>query len=170
MNDIEDLLAQVKAEYDEPEQPQQLSKDKPTSRSPLPQSSSLDNLLAEVQEEIKGQTMPAQPQPRSQTSKTQPVPKLDNNILHELKQEFREQDKIEEQRKQQQLQEEQKLQQQQERRRKQALQAQAQEWLKNLKPNSDEGIWFEEFSYAYESKLEAAIVYLQAIRETRFLG
>lgn len=173
MNDIDDLLAQVKAEYEQPQQsqqPQQSLKNQEISRSPLTQSSSLDNLLAEVQQEIEGQTTPSQPQPQTNTSKSQPVAKLDNNLLHELKQEFREKEKIEEQRKQQQLQEKQQLQQQQEKKRRQALESNAKEWLKNLKPNSDEGVWFEEFSYAYESKLEAAIDYLQAIKETRFLG
>jgi hypothetical protein len=173
MNDIDDLLAQVKAEYEQPQQlqqPQQSSKNKEISRSPLTQSSALDNLLAEVQQEIEGNTTLSQSQTQTNTSTSQSVAKLDNNLIHELKQEFKETEKIEEQRKQQQLQQQKQLQQQQEKKRRQALESKAKEWLKNLKPNSDEGMWFEEFSYAYESKLEAAIDYLQAIRETRFLG
>lgn len=53
-----------------------------------------------------------------------------------------------------------------ERRRKEALRDKAQQWLKNLNPQSEEGRWFEEFSYSYEDKLQAAIDYLEAMRET----
>jgi|GEM_PF-1599758 len=44
-----------------------------------------------------------------------------------------------------------------------ALMRQAEEFLKNLDVNSDEGLWFEEFAYSYESKLEAAMDYLKAL-------
>lgn len=46
-----------------------------------------------------------------------------------------------------------------------ALQNAAQTWLKQLKPNSDEGRWFAEFACNYDSKLEAAIDYLEALQE-----
>jgi hypothetical protein len=36
-------------------------------------------------------------------------------------------------------------------------------WLKNLDPNSEEGFWFEQFAMSYESKKEAAIEYLKAL-------
>jgi hypothetical protein len=39
----------------------------------------------------------------------------------------------------------------------------AEQWLKNLNPHSDEGLWFEQFSYGYESRLAAAIDYLQGL-------
>jgi uncharacterized membrane protein YqaE (UPF0057 family) len=42
----------------------------------------------------------------------------------------------------------------------------AKRWLINLDQNSDEYIWFETFSERYKSKLEAAIDYLQTMRET----
>ncbi|MGC1393851.1 MAG: hypothetical protein WA828_06180, partial [Coleofasciculaceae cyanobacterium] len=78
--------------------------------------------------------------------------------------------------KQQQRQEEQRLKEQQlnedkiklqqrEKQRKEALTKEATEWLKNLNFSSEEGLWFEEFAYSYPSKLEAAIDYLQALRE-----
>lgn len=41
---------------------------------------------------------------------------------------------------------------------------QAEIWLKNLDPYSDEGFWFEQFASSYPSKLEAAIEYLQALQ------
>ena len=53
-----------------------------------------------------------------------------------------------------------------ERQRKAALRDKAQQWLKNLNPQSEEGRWFEEFSYSYEDKIQAAIDYLEAMRET----
>ena len=53
-----------------------------------------------------------------------------------------------------------------ERRRKEALREKAQQWLKNLNPSSEEGQWFEEFSYSYEDKLQAAVDYLEAMRES----
>ena len=39
----------------------------------------------------------------------------------------------------------------------------AENWLKNLDPNSEEGFWFEQFAMSYESKQEAAIEYLKAL-------
>lgn len=41
----------------------------------------------------------------------------------------------------------------------------AQQWLKTLKPNSEEGRWFDEFACNYESRVEAAIDYLEALQE-----
>lgn len=43
------------------------------------------------------------------------------------------------------------------------LTRQAETWLKNLDPYSDEGFWFEQFALSYSSKLEAAIEYLKAL-------
>jgi hypothetical protein len=40
---------------------------------------------------------------------------------------------------------------------------QAETWLKNLDSNSEEWLWFEQFAYSYESKVEAAIDYLKAL-------
>ncbi len=53
-------------------------------------------------------------------------------------------------------------------RRQKALLKQAQQWLKKLDPYSDESLWFEEFAYSYESKLEAAIDYLDALNKNKF--
>jgi membrane-associated HD superfamily phosphohydrolase len=49
-------------------------------------------------------------------------------------------------------------------RQKKQLVRQAQVWLENLDPYSDEGFWFEQFSHSYPSKLEAAIEYLKALQ------
>ncbi len=51
-------------------------------------------------------------------------------------------------------------------RRRAALTEKARHWLQNLDLNSEEGKWFEEFSYSYDSQLEAAVDYLEAMRES----
>ena len=42
---------------------------------------------------------------------------------------------------------------------------QAQVWLKKLDKNSDEGYWFDQFAFKYSSRIDAAIDYLQAVKE-----
>ena len=42
---------------------------------------------------------------------------------------------------------------------------QAQVWLKKLDKNSDEGYWFDQFAFRYSSRIDAAIDYLQAVKE-----
>lgn len=159
MESIDDLLAQVKAEYQEQEQglkPQKTPLFKEEEfKSPVP-------------------TPPTyQPQPSSQNW----VSPAEESLLAQVKAEFEEQRQAEELkrqeqlreeqlRKEQQLREEQLKAQQREQRKRAALTQEATEWLKNLNPRSEEGLWFEEFSYSYSSKLEAAIDYLQALRET----
>lgn len=159
MESIEDLLAQVKAEYQEQEQGKQPKK------LPLFQ-----------EEEFKS------PPTHSPTYQPQASPKTwispaEENLLAQVKTEFEEQERVEKLKKQQQQREEQLRKEQQLReeqlraeqrlqRRREALTQEATEWLKNLNPRSEEGMWFEEFSYSYSSKLEAAIDYLEALRET----
>lgn len=50
-------------------------------------------------------------------------------------------------------------------RRREELGSMAQEWLATLSVKSEEGRWFEEFACNYESRLEAAIDYLEALQE-----
>ncbi|HEY9598096.1 MAG TPA: hypothetical protein V6D33_10540 [Cyanophyceae cyanobacterium] len=156
---IDDLLAQVKAEYQEQEQATQPKKQplfhEDEFKSPPPSPSVY------------------QPQPSSQTQ----LSLADEGLLADLKAEFEEKEQAEKLKKQQQLREEQLRKEQQlreeqlrvqqrEQRRREALRQEAGEWLKKLDARSEEGRWFEEFSYSYSSKLEAAIDYLQALRET----
>jgi hypothetical protein len=72
----------------------------------------------------------------------------------------------EEKRQQQELIEFQQRQELRDRRRKEALREEAKTWLLKLNPRSEEGKWFQEFSYSYENKLQAAIDYLEAMQET----
>lgn len=158
MESIDDLLAQVKAEYQEQDQ------------GIKPQKKPLFN-----EEELKSPPTPAvyQPQPLQQSW----VSPAEDSLLSQVKAEFEEQQRSQELQKQQQLQEEQLQKEQQlreeqlrtqqrKKRQREALTEEATEWLKTLNPRSDEGMWFEDFSYSYTSKLEAAIDYLQALRET----
>ena len=50
-------------------------------------------------------------------------------------------------------------------RKREALTRKAKQWLDKLDAKSEEGRWFEEFSYSYDSPLEAAITYLEALGE-----
>jgi type IV secretory pathway VirB10-like protein len=159
MESIDDLLAQVKAEYQEQELGLQPKKQRlfqeEEFNSPPPAPSSY------------------QPQPLQQNW----VSPAQENMLAQIKAELEEQERAEELERQQQLREEQLRKEQQLReeqiraeqrrqRKREALTQEATEWLKTLKPHSEEGMWFEEFSYSYTSKLEAAIDYLEALRET----
>ena len=184
MSEMDELLAQLKAEYKQKKPPSPSPKPS-SSATPSPQKSNhqsgkqLDNLLADLKAEFNPET-PKQkdkpPQKRAKPTSVSPssgnrsTPTYDNNLIESLKEEYQAQEREEQKRRQQELAARQKREQEKEKRRRQALRQEAQEWLKNLNLNSDEGLWFEEFSYSYDSKLEAAIDYLQAIRETRRLG
>ena len=159
MESIDDLLAQLKAEYQEKElgiQPKQ---------QPL------------LQEEELSSASPISSTSQSPSSQNNFLSSADETLLAEVRAEFEEKERTEKLQKQQQQQEEQRIKEQQQReeqlraeqrrqRKREALKQEATEWLKNLNPRSEEGRWFEEFSYSYPSKLEAAIDYLDALRET----
>ncbi|MBW4650804.1 MAG: hypothetical protein KME06_19245 [Kastovskya adunca ATA6-11-RM4] len=160
MESIDDLLAQVKAEYQEDENPEQ-SKKQPLFK----------------EEELNTPPPTYQPQPQEQSW----MSPIEESLLAQVKVEFEEKEQAEKTalqqqeqqaqlRKEQQIQEEQQLAKLRQQRKREALTQQAQEWLKNLNLHSEEGLWFEEFSYSYSSKLEAAIDYLQALRETKTLN
>jgi multidrug efflux pump subunit AcrA (membrane-fusion protein) len=162
MESIDDLLAQVKAEYQE-QNPGVKPKKKP--------------LVPETEIQSPPPMFPTYQSPSPCVPKTT-VSLAEDSLLAEVRAEFEEQERTEELKRQQQLREEQLRQEQQlreeqlraeqrRRRRREALAREATEWLKKLNPRSEEGLWFEEFSYSYPSKLEAAIDYLEALRETQ---
>lgn len=172
MESIDDLLAQVKAEL-EPDQkhlPQKpayfvteadLQSPTITPSDPPPYSSSgsslrdksTDNLLKQLQAEFAEQ----------EQQQLQAEQQLQERELREAQ--FRE--RQERERHEQQLREQQLREQQKQDRKRQALKQEAEVWLRKLHPNTEEGRWFEEFSYSYSSKLEAAIDYLAALKETK---
>ncbi|AFY79306.1 hypothetical protein Ple7327_4175 [Pleurocapsa sp. PCC 7327] len=153
MDEMENLLAQLKAEYEQNQLASPSSE--PTRSQPL-----IDNLLAEVKAELEAPKNYS-PQPLQSTSPATVASSSDNRVLQDIQAEYREKERLERERQQQELRE-------RRQRKRQALRQQAQEWLKKLNPRSEEGMWFEEFSYAYDNKLEAAIDYLEALRESHF--
>ena len=180
---MDDLLAQLKAES---RSSSQTSNKKAAGKSQLPQSTSMPSirqLLDRLGKDIESGKI--RPSYRSEPSK-QEVRNLAQNRdrlnalidadyrkqaqlreakLAELKRK-EEARIVEQKRRERELIEAQKREELRERRRKEALREKAQQWLKNLDLHSEEGKWFEEFSYSYEDKLQAAIDYLEAMRET----
>lgn len=197
MESMDDLLAQLKAEYEEKDNPKTPPKQQPLPVELTPQitvvqavqtqmssgtslSPSEEKLLADIKSEfenpvkVEQQRLQSNPQlpvvPSYQTQISQTTSFLsrsEEQLLTDIKSEFEEQEKAEALRKQQELQEERRRQEQIKHQEKQALIKEAEEWLKKLKPRSEEGLWFEEFAYGYPSKLEAAIDYLQALKEVQ---
>lgn len=130
----------------------------------------IDDLLASLKAEYEGKTSPPSAKreidrppaemktdSRTASGPSVPPPKSDP-ILQELQREYRERERREsiEREKEKVLREQ---------RKKAALEERARKWLETLDPKSEEGRWFEEFSYSHESRLEAAIIYLDALRD-----
>lgn len=178
MESIDDLLAQVKAEL-EPDQKNppakpayfvteaDLQSPSPTSANSFSTGSSsfvhdkpTDNLLEQLKAEFAEQE---QQEAALRQQQLQAEQKLQERELREAQ--FRE--RQERERQEQQLREQQLREQQKQERKRQALKQEAEVWLKKLHPNTEEGRWFTEFSYNYPSKLEAAIDYLAALKETK---
>ncbi len=155
MESIDDLLAQVKAEY----QGKQVQKPK---KVPLfeEELNSAEVFINQSKPSSKNWNSPAEESLLAQV-KTEFAEK-------QRTEELKNQQKIREEaiKKEQEIQEEQIKVEQREKRKRELLTQEAFEWLKTLNTRSDEGRWFEEFSCSYSSKLEAAIEYLQALKET----
>lgn len=140
MDPIDKLLAQLKAEYADPTAatpPQPPTPPLPTPPPPAPPSNP--------------------PTIRKSVSSFDPI----DNLLSEVKAGYAAQEAAEELVRQQ-LQAEQRRQAQLLEQRRAAIAQQAKDWLAKLDPLSTEGLWFEQFSHKYSSKLEAAIDYLLA--------
>lgn len=141
MGEIEDLLAQMKAEYQKKDNPD----NPPSVTSPSP-----------TQEKAH---------PLQEFSVNSPSASSTDGILKALAQENQEREKQEIIRRQQQAAARQETEVLKQKRKREALAKKAQQWLDKLDANSEEGRWFEDFSYAYDSRLEAAITYLDALGE-----
>jgi len=184
---MDDLLAQLKNEF---EPKQKATSQKSKAQPPQSQSqASMEEMLSELREELESGRSRPNSTPSKPEAPVKPAPSVKHSTKYRerlnalidadyqqqaQKREARiaeikrqQEAKIAEQkRRQQELIEAQKREELRERRRKEALKGKAQQWLKNLNPRSEEGKWFEEFSYSYEDKLQAAIDYLEAMRET----
>ncbi|MBE9115779.1 hypothetical protein IQ249_07730 [Lusitaniella coriacea LEGE 07157] len=151
----EDLLAEVKSEFEQ-KQPAQKARHSPNTPS---SSANSDELLADIQSEF---TRKKEVQ-RTITAQRHKVSVRTDDFLGELKSEFKKQD-VEAQLREQEKQIRQKrIAEEKRQRRRKLLKKKAEEWLKNLDIQSEEGLWFEEFAYSYSSRLEAAIDYLEAL-------
>ncbi|MBD1934896.1 MULTISPECIES: salt stress protein, Slr1339 family [Cyanophyceae] len=154
MESIDDILASVKAEYEEKDNPKLLHKSQQ-----LKEKLVNPHAIAPSVEVVEN--FPLQP------GKNNLSYSHEDSVLAQVKAEFEEQEKAQNLKEQQQLAEKKIKQEQIKQQQREALASQAKEWLKNLNPLSEEGLWFEEFAYAYPAKLDAAIDYLQALRETQ---
>lgn len=184
MDSVDQLLAQLKAEQEPPRSPAAVSPSKANDRSAVPPAQSLDNLLHQLTDDTQRsvrKTLSQSPSAFHSTRAAADVP-AHHQLLSDLKTHYVNQDQAEvakqqeelqaaEQQRQQQAQEQQRQQQAKQRRLEQ-LQAKrraeliepATEWLQRLNPRSEEGRWFEEFACGYDSRLEAAIDYLEALQ------
>jgi hypothetical protein len=193
MDGVDKLLAQLQAEQQQQQQ-RSPDVDPRKQPAPVSQSlDDLLGQLGEdtrrsVRAELSKQPAAFQPPPPAPFPRqamdallpSQPPP--ENSLLADLKSHYQEQDQAEALKRQQELQETERRRQQQERqrqrqeqekqRRLEALRQQrraelagkARSWLKQLNPKSEEGRWFDEFACGYESRLEAAIDYLEALQ------
>jgi hypothetical protein len=160
MESIDDLLAQIKAEYAEPHKPLELKKPQSLQAEQLSQQQQGKNAASGYAEATAFDGQLFAPNKNYNESP-------ENNLLAQLKNEFEEEQRAEEIKKQQQIREEQLRQEQLKQQQRAALKVKAQAWLKKINPSSEEGLWFEEFACAYPNKLEAALDYLQALEQTQ---
>ena len=150
--EMDELLEQVKAEFEQPQKPESSSSNSTHSNS----NSSLEDFLTQVRGEFKDKQQRLEFQANSS----------DEDLFAEVKSNFEVKESATANKSYEQTIDDVRHEEQQRQRQEKALRTQAQKWLKNLNPHSDEGIWFEEFAYSYPSRLEAAIDYLQALGET----
>ncbi len=171
MDSIDKLLAEIKAEYqelDKPEQPKKQplpkkAKSGGSFRDGVPPSSpqlfktetSLDSLLSEVEAE------PIDKQQSSQFTQPSKNSASLDSLLNDIKADYEAQERASEQLRLEQL-KAQEQRQQQRHQQELELRQNALALLKQLDPLSSEGLWFETFAQKYDSKLEAAIAYIQA--------
>lgn len=129
----------------------------------------IDKLLAQIKAEyeVGGTAQPTSPPPsRIDSAQSQQFDSISDpvdDLLAKVKVEYEAQDQAEQIRQAEQQRQEQLRQAQLQAQQRAALTAKAQDWLKHLDVLSTEGIWFEQFSARYNSRLEAAIEYLQAL-------
>lgn len=189
---MDDLLAQLKAEFEPQAQPQSKT-NQPAANPSSPQTptspGSINKMLEELRKELEsGRGRANAAPPASEPSASPPVSAKNAALARQrlnalIDEDYQAQAQIreakfaeiqrqaeariaEEQRHQQELIELQQREELRDRRRKEALREEAKTWLLKLNPRSEEGQWFQEFSYSYEDKLQAAIDYLEAMRET----
>ncbi|BAZ43316.1 hypothetical protein NIES4102_03160 [Chondrocystis sp. NIES-4102] len=169
---MEDLLARLKAEFEPKSQSQ-------AHRHKSPPPPNMEQMLSELRQELESSRgrISDDPQPivNHQINRARLNALIDADYQQQankreaqraLLQRQQEEKIAQEKRREQQLIEAQRREELRERNRTEALRQKAQQWLIQLNPRSEEGKWFEEFAYGYDSKLEAAVDYLEAMDET----
>jgi predicted ribosome quality control (RQC) complex YloA/Tae2 family protein len=136
MDEIDKLLQDLKEDYSESKPKQQLPKNNNSSSN---SSNYYSNLT-------------------KSTKSTSGIDKM----LDDVKADFQQKDLAEELQRQQEIEAEKICQEEIKLKQKEALKKQAQVWLEQLEPLSQEGLWFEQFAEGYPSKLEAAIAYINS--------
>jgi hypothetical protein len=155
--------------------------------APSSNHQSLDQLLDQLEEgtkrTVRAQLLSSPPVTHADTTPiAAEIPLADeitrspeNSLLSHLKSHYDAQDQAEAKRQQQEQRQAEQQRQQQEREKQRRLEAlrkqrraelaeQAKQWLAKISPKSEEGLWFEEFACNYDSRLEAAIDYLEALQ------
>ncbi len=123
----------------------------PSSQLPSTPPPSLDRLLDQISPVAKpGRSTSSQPPDKPPIPLARTTPNTTTT-------------KQAEQRQRQRLQAEQRRQYKQRQRQQAILRRQAENWLQQITPNTEEWLWFEEFAHHYPSRLEAAMDYLQAL-------
>lgn len=189
---MDDLLAQLKAEFEPQPQPKKANQPAKSPPPPTTSQASMNQMLEELRKELESgrgrpNNTPSTPPQSSTSAQPQLSAKeaaqarqalnavIDRNYQEQAQKreakfaEIKRQAEAklaEEKRRQQELIEIQQREELRDRRRKEALREEAKTWLAKLDPRSEEGKWFQEFSYSYENKLQAAIDYLEAMQET----
>jgi hypothetical protein len=149
--EMDELLEQVRAEFKQPQNSESSSSNSTQGNS----TSSLEDFLTQVRGEFKDKKQRLEFQNNSS----------DEDLFAEVKSNFEVKQSATDNKSYEQTIDDVRHEEQQRQRQEKALRTQAQKWLKNLNPHSDEGIWFDEFAYSYPSRLEAAMDYLQALGE-----
>lgn len=161
MGSIDDLLAQIESEYQQKGKicpPEGLASPSPPQPAKTPKNKSLEQALEELDAEFNQKK-------KSNTPKRQKSSSSVDNFFSQIQTDFvQNNDKSSSSVSHQETIEAIKGQELEQQRKLKTITRQAQQWLNNLDPNSDEGFWFEQFAYSYDSKLTAAIEYLQALQ------
>ncbi len=151
-NNLDELLSDLKSKY---------------KASNIPNSSQnysdkINNLLNEVKSELKTNKISAEANIDKVTQNNSQVDEYLDSIKAQYKNKQNHQQVQEEliynRNKQEIIHQE-----QQEQLKRKQLIRQAEKWLANLDPSSDEGMWFNQLAESYPSKLEAAINYLRTL-------
>ena len=167
---LQELISKVKTEFAKKRKNYQSGGDNHNSSSTTSSSAPLDDLLTQVRAEFDSQppsqlkSNQSRPSSNHRNSSTQ----NDEDFFATVQSKFEQKKQTQASQSYEQSVNEVRLEEQRKQRKQRSLVRQAKEWLSNLDPHSEEGLWFEEFAYSYPSRLEAAIDYVEALKEVRY--